>query len=132
MMSKYLLQVLILAAGADGEIQKEELALIHKYKEHYPSLKDLNSIEYDTEIAGIFNKIKAGMSSEYIVDDIGKNIDSDEKTTAFALAYEICASNFRIVPPEDDLLDVMKKKWKISEDDYNAIVRSVNIRYKIN
>ena len=131
-MSKYLLQVLILAAGADGEIQKEELALIHKYKEHYPSLKMLSSIEYDTEIAGIFNKIKAGMSPEYIVDDIGKNMDQNEKTTGFALAYEICSSNFTIVPPENDLLDLIKKKWKISKADYEAIVKSVNIRYVFN
>lgn len=131
-MSKYLLQVLILAAGSDGEIQKEELALIHKYKEHYPSLKNLAAIEYDTEIAGIFNKIKAGMSPEYIIDDIGKNIDEDEKATAYALAYEICASNFSIVPPENDLLELMKKKWKITSEDHDAILRSINIRYKIN
>ena len=131
-MSKYLLQVLILAAGSDGEIQKEELALIHKYKEHYPSLKNLSGIEYDTEIAGIFNKIKAGMSPEYIIDDIGKNIDDSEKITAYALAFEICASNFTIVPPENDLLDSMKDKWKISKEDHNAILRSINIRYKIN
>ena len=130
-MSKYLLQVLILAAGADGEIQKEELSLIHKYKEHYPSLKTLSSIEYDTEIAGIFNKIKAGMSPEYIVEDIGKYMDQNEKTTAFGLAYEICASNFTIVPPENDLLDLIKKRWKINKADYDAIVRSVNIRYVI-
>lgn len=131
-MSKYLLQVLILAAGSDGEIQKEELALIHKYKEHYPSLKNLSGIEYDTEIAGIFNKIKAGMSPEYIIDDIGKNIDDSEKITAYALAFEICASNFTIVPPENDLLDSMKEKWGISKEDHNAILRSINIRYKIN
>ena len=71
-MSKHLLQVLILAKyGSDGHYSKiicdfrmiifEELALIHKYKEHYPSLKSLSGIEYDTEIASVFNKIKAGM-----------------------------------------------------------------------
>jgi len=131
-MSKHLLQVLILAAGSDGEIQKEELALIHKYKEHYPSLKNLSGIEYDTEIAGVFNKIKAGMSPEYIIEDIGKNIEDDEKITAFALAYEVCASNFSLVPPENDLLILMKEKWNISDEDNNAIVRSVKIRYEIN
>ena len=131
-MSKHLLQVLILAAGSDGEIQKEELALIHKYKEHYPSLKSLSGIEYDTEIASVFNKIKAGMIPEYIIDDIGKNIDEGEKATAYALAYEVCASNFTIVPPENDLLDLMKKKWKISNEDHDAILRSINIRYIVN
>ena len=131
-MSKHLLQVLILAAGSDGEIQKEELALIHKYKEHYPSLKSLSGIEYDTEIASVFNKIKAGMSPEYIIDDIGKNIDEGEKATAYALAYEVCASNFTIVPPENDLLDLMRKKWKISNEDHDAILRSINIRYNVN
>jgi hypothetical protein len=130
-MSKHLLQILILAAGSDGEIQKEELAIIHKYKEHYPSLKSLSPIEYDTQIAGVFNKIKAGMSPEYLIDDIGKNIDDSEKATAYALAYEICASNFTIVPPENDLLDLIKQKWKINNEDHNAILRSINIRYKI-
>ena len=131
-MSKYLLQVLILAAGADGEIQKEELSLIHKYKEHYPSLKTLSSIEYDTEIAGIFNKIKAGMSPEYIVEDIGKNMDQKEKTTAFGLAYEVCASNFTTLTPENDLLDVIKKRWKIPKADYDENDRSGNISFVIN
>jgi len=131
-MSKHLLQVLILAAGSDGEIQKEELALIHKYKEHYPSFKNMSGIEYDTEIAGVFNKIKAGMSPEYIIEDIGKNIEESEKVTAYALAYEICSSNFMIVPPENDLLSLMKDKWKINDDDHQAIVRSIKIRYDFN
>ena len=91
----------------------------------------MSGIEYDTEIAGVFNKIKAGMGPEYLIDDIGKNINEDEKATAYALAYEVCASNFTIVPPENDLLDLMKKKWKISNEDHDAILRSVNIRYKI-
>ena len=130
-MSKHLLQVLVLAAGCDGEIQKEELALINKYKEHYPSLKNLTGIDYDTELASIFNKIKAGMSSEYIIEDIGKEINENEKLTAYALAYELCASNFALVPPENDLLKSMKIKWKISNIDHDAIIRSINIRYKI-
>ena len=130
-MSKHLLQVLVLAAGCDGEIQKEELALINKYKEHYPSLKNLTGIDHDTELANIFNKIKAGMSSEYIIEDIGKEINENEKLTAYALAYELCASNFALVPPENDLLKSMKIKWKISNIDHDAIIRSINIRYKI-
>ena len=65
-MSKHLLQVLILAAGSDGEIQKEELAIIHKYKEHYPSLKSLSPIEYDTE-----NVAKHMDNPAYIFDDYG-------------------------------------------------------------
>ena len=131
-MSRYLLQVLILAAGSDGEIQKEELSLIHKYKEHYPSFQNLTEIEYDTEIASVFNKIKAGMSPKYIIDEIGKNISYDEKLTAYALAYEICASNFHIVLPENDLLKEMKKNWKIKNEDSDAILRSIDIRYKFN
>ena len=131
-MSRYLLQVLILVAGSDGEIQKEELSLIHKYKEHYPSFQNLTEIEYDTEIASVFNKIKAGMSPKYIIDEIGKNITYDEKLTAYALAYEICASNFHIVPPENDLLKEMKKNWKIKNEDSDAVLRSIDIRYKFN
>ena len=65
----------------------------------------------------------------FTIEDIGKNLNQIEKTTAFGLAYEVCASNFRIVPPENDLLDLIKKRWKINKADYEAIVRSVNIRY---
>ena len=71
------------------------------------------------------------MSSEYIIEDIGKEINENEKLTAYALAYELCASNFALVPPENDLLKSMKIKWKISNIDHDAIIRSINIRYKI-
>ena len=69
-MSKHLLLVLILAAGSDGGIQKERLALnIHKYKEHYPSLKSLSMVLNMIPKSRVFLiKSEAGMGPEYLID----------------------------------------------------------------
>tara|TARA_B100001093_G_C26392655_1_gene827748 strand:+ start:62 stop:457 length:396 start_codon:yes stop_codon:yes gene_type:complete len=130
-MSKYLLQILVLAASSDGDIQKEERALMIKYREHHPSLKNIDPDEFNQIISDVSKKIVVGMKHEYILEDMINNISDDEKITAYALAYEVCASNFIIAKPEQDFLSLIKEKWKISKIDHDAIVRSVKIRYQI-
>ena len=131
-MSKYFLQILVLAASSDGDIQKEERVLINKFSEHHPYLKDITPSEFNEIVMDVQKKLAVGMKASYILEDINQTISDDEKVTAYALAYEICASNFTFAHQELDFLKLIKEKWKISNDDHDAILRSINIRYKIN
>ena len=131
-MSKYVLQILVLAASSDGDIQKEERNLINKYSEHHPYLRDIEPSEFNEIVIDVQKKLSVGMKEEYILEDINQNISNDEKVTAYALAYEICASNFTFAPQELNFLKLIREKWKITNIDHDSIVRSIKIRYKIN
>ena len=62
--------------------------------------------------------------TSYYNNDWGFCLSENEKNTGYALAVEVCASNFKMVPPETDLLEVIKKNWKIWEKDHSVEART--------
>ena len=109
-MSKEILQVLLLAAASDGKIDPEEQQLLENYRKHYPPIRDLSQEEFNSEAVAVFNRISAGMKPEHIVDVLGEELSEENKNTAYALAVEVCASNFNIAPPENDFLNCLESQ----------------------
>ena len=128
-MAKEILQILLLAAASDGQIDPEEKLLIETYRKHYPPIRDLSQEEFNSEAVSVFNKINAGMKPQPIVEIIGEQLSENDKNTAYALAVEICASNFAIVPPENDFLDCLEVQWKIKKKIIEAVKLSSQLRY---
>ena len=129
-MAKNLVQVMLLAAVSDGKIDPEEKQLLQTYRKLYPPIRDITQDEFDNEKVSLFNKLSAGMTASHVLENIGEELSADEKNTAYALAVEVCASNFELLPPETELLELMVKKWNIKRSVVSALKTSVELRYR--
>ena len=129
-MAKNLVQVMLLAAVSDGKIDPEEKQLLQTYRKLYPPIRDISPDEFDNEKVSLFNKLSAGMTASHVLENIGEELSVDEKNTAYALAVEVCASNFELLPPETELLELMVKKWNIKRSVVSALKTSVELRYR--
>jgi len=129
-MAKNLVQVMLLAAVSDGKIDPEEKQLLQTYRKLYPPIRDITQDEFDNEKVILFNKLSAGMTASHVLENIGEELSVDEKNTAYALAVEVCASNFELLPPETELLELMVKKWNIKRSVVSALKTSVELRYR--
>ena len=130
-MSKAYIHVLILASSIDGYQQIEEQLVIENYKKNFPAFKEFSEEAFIDEARSISAKIMAGMKVEYIINEIGEEVDQQGKNIAYALAAEVCASNFEIVPPETNLLKKMSDTWEIDKKLKDSINTSIKLRYGI-
>ena len=130
-MKKEIVSILYLAAISDGIVDEIEKNLIRNYREYFPSLKGLTDEEFNEALVDLTSKIQAGMKEKYIIDDIGSKLTNDEKNAAYALAVEVCASNFRIVPEESEIISTIQNNWKINKTIINAVNISVKLRYDV-
>ena len=128
-MSIAILQTMVLAAYADGKLHEEEKNLIRTYQALYPPLQDIPKQELDKEMMNIAKKKELKVKDRHIIEDIGEKMSKSEKETAFALAAEVCYSNFNIVPTENNLLDFLQVNWDIKKNTANAVYKSLKLRY---
>ena len=130
-MSKSIVQILVLAAMSDNQFHDEEKALLESYKTFYPTIRSMSQEEIDKEVQAIWTKKEAGMEDAHIIDGLGKQLSENEKNTAYALAVEVCSSNYEIVPPETDFIKCIEEQWKIKKRVIEAIRLSSQIRYSV-
>ena len=128
--SKYLIEIMLLAAVSDGLIDPEERQLFQTYRLLYPPIRDITQAEFDDITITLFNKMNAGMKPHHMVEEIGENLSEPQKNKAYALALEICASNFEILPLETDFLKLIEKSWKIKRNIMTALYTSIELRYQ--
>ena len=128
--SKYLIEIMLLAAASDGQIDPEEKQLLQTYRQLYPPIRDITQAQFDDITVTLFNKMSAGMQPHHMVEEIGENLSEPQKNKAYALALEICASNFEILPLETDFLKLIEKKWKIKRNVMAALYTSIELRYQ--
>jgi len=127
--SKNLVQLIILAAVSDGKIDLEEKQLLQTYRRLYPPIRDITQDEFDNEKILLFNRLSAGMSTKQIIENIGEELSEKEREIGYALAVEVCASNFEMLPQEIDLLKDIVKEWNIKIDIVSALQVSAELRY---
>tara|TARA_B100000780_G_C20947581_1_gene377983 strand:- start:194 stop:586 length:393 start_codon:yes stop_codon:yes gene_type:complete len=127
--SKNLVQLIILAAVSDGKIDPEEKQLLQTYRRLYPPIRDITQDEFDNEKILLFNRLSAGMSTKQIIENIGEKLSEKERNIGYALAVEVCASNFEMLPQEVALLKDIVKEWDIKIDIVSALQVSAELRY---
>jgi len=128
-MSTKLVDVLILAVFADGRIDPQEAALLQTIFVHYPQFNDVSRDSFDAAQVKLRNRLQAGVTIRQIIEELGSVFTEDERNTAYAFAYEVCASNFELEKQEADLLQDMQRAWHIKRGVVNAIKTSVQLRY---
>jgi uncharacterized membrane protein YebE (DUF533 family) len=132
LMPNSFVQIILLAAVADGKIDAEEQALLMSYKTRYPQIKDISSQEFDDAKINLFNKLSAGFGLPQLIEELGAGLSDDQKNAAFALALEMCSANFEIVPKEKDFLDMIASKWKLKKSIVASLKLSTELRYGTN
>ena len=130
-MSKPIIQILVLAVTSDGKHHPEEKTLLESYKNYYPTIRSMSQQEVDTEVQSIWTKKDAGMEDAHIIDGLGKQLSENEKNTAYALAVEVCASNYEIAPSETTFIKCIEENWKIKKKIIDAVKISCQMRYSV-
>ena len=123
------LKIIVLAAISDGEFQASEKDLIDHLVKSHPIFKGMNAEIASSAMVDIYNKTNAGMEPKYILDQLSPEFDQKEKNTAFALAKEICASDFNILPAETDFLTLIIEQWSIPDEVVEVVNKSIELRY---
>ena len=130
-MSKPIIQILVLAAMSDEKYHPEEKTLLESYKTYYPTIRSMSQQEIDTEVQAIWTKKDAGMEDVHIIDGLEKQLSENEKNTAYALAVEVCASNYEMAPPETTFIKCIEERWKIKKKVIDAVKLSSQVRYSV-
>ena len=129
-MTSNLVDALILAVFADGKIDTEEAVLLQVFFSNYPEFSDVSRDSFEEAQIKLRNRLQSGKSVSDLVEEIGKSLNDSDPNTAFAFAYEICASNFTLDEHEIDLLKKMQKLWKLKPSVVKAIKLSAELRYR--
>ena len=130
-MSTAIVQVLILAALSDNRVDVEEAELIKNFQQFYPTMRDWTQEDFDNAVKDVLNKKELGMRDNQQLENLEEGLSETEKNTIYALAVEVCASNFEIVPPENDFLNCLETQWKIKKKIIEAVRLSSQLRYSV-
>jgi len=122
-------KIMFLAVISDGEIHQAETDMLKNLKGLHPLIKDITDQSVTDALQEINDKINAGMKTKFLIEEIGDKLSEDQKQTAFALAKEVCAADFKVVPAETEFLDLIESVWAINEETINAIDLSIRLRY---
>ncbi len=130
-MSTAIVQVLILAALSDNRVDVEEAELIKNFQQFYPTMRDWTQEDFDNAVKDVLNKKELGMRDNQQLENLEEGLSESKKNTIYALAVEVCASNFEIVPPESDFLTCLETQWKIKKKIIEAVRLSSQLRYSV-
>ena len=131
--SESIIELMCLAANADGEFKKIEDKIINAKISTYIkvfSLSDQNKLQ--TINKNLHKKFENGANLDKIIDQCDKNIPLNLKQTAYAYALEICVRDYQLHDYERDFLKKLANKFKISRSTHQALMKSINIRCNTN
>jgi uncharacterized membrane protein YebE (DUF533 family) len=133
MLAEKILQIMLLAAFSDGEVQQSELALLNSLRTHNKLFKSISDRQIQNVIQRISIRLSGDESEEKSVFsmlvEIAKGLNGEEKNIAYALSAEMCASNFRILPAENEFLKKIIQALEISPEQADIVHRSIELRY---
>ena len=132
-MVEKLLQVILLAAFSDGEVQKSELSLLNSLRTNNKLFKTLTDKQIDNVINDIASRLSSGGDEKSkvisMLEEVSRSLSDEEKTVAYALSAEMCASNFRLLPVEDEFLEIARQILEVPVEQSEIVHRSIELRY---
>ena len=123
------LKIVVLAMDVDGEFQQQELDMLKHIITTHPEFRGISDSDTIQAMGELYNKISVGMERKHIVEQLTPEFNDTEKQMAFALASEICAADFNIVPAETDFLTMLIDMWAIPDDVVLCVRKSIALRY---
>ncbi len=123
------LVLMVMAAAADGEIEKLEVKHIVSAANYYPYLKSLPSHDIFKVTKECQNIMSNTESKEAALIYMCNQIPDDRRKMAFALCFDVLASNFVINEPESRFIKSVKDYMNISSEFAQGCELSVIARY---
>ena len=124
-----LIEVLLLAAASDGNIDKHEQSYILRTL-HYT--KELRSFTQH-DLAGIqrqlHEKLVRGSTQDDILKVAGLQLGEQKRNVAYALALELCYTNANVEEGERRYLKLLRDTWDLDVGVVNSIHLSAELRY---
>ena len=101
------LKVVMLAAVADGEIQGEELEMLNQIKKSHPELKNIPMMQQELLWLTFTTSFQLVWRQNIYWSSYAANLIKRKGRQLFALAKEVCAADFNILPAETEFLQLV-------------------------
>jgi hypothetical protein len=129
------LTLMLMATLVDGQVHETEIQLIRNYTKLYSGFSGLSEDNIKTSAEELNRKLNSGFDEKTVIDallqEMNDKLSQTDREKGYALASEICASNFAFHANERQFLDRMVEIFAISEDTVNAVKCSVMLRYDL-
>lgn len=124
-----LIEVLLLAAASDGNIDKHEQSYILRTLYQTKSLQSFTQ----QDLAGIqrqlHEKLMRGSTQDDILKAAGFQLDEQKRNVAYALALELCYANINVEEGERRFLKLLRDTWDLDKGAVHSIHLSAELRY---
>ena len=98
-------------------------------KTHHPRFKSVSDDQANQIVASVYNKISAGMEIKHILEQMASNMSENEKNVGYALAKEMCVSDFHYPSSEVNFIKLIEEIWSISDEVIEKVDFSIQLRY---
>lgn len=129
----HFLTLMLMSTLVDGRVHETEIQLIKNYTKLYPGFSRLSDGKIKESADLLNRKLNSGFDEKTVVDallrEMSDQLSEPDREKGYALACEVCASNFELHPNERFLLGQIEKIFDISTDTISAVSKSMMLRY---
>ena len=129
----HFLTLMLMSTLVDGRVHETEIQLIKNYTRLYPGFSGLSDGKIKKSADELNRKLNSGFDEETVVDallrEMSEQLSKPDREKGYALACEVCASNFELHPNERLFIDKIEKIFGISIDTIGAVSKSMMLRY---
>jgi uncharacterized tellurite resistance protein B-like protein len=119
---RYLVEAMLAAMEADGEVTGEEMQVLSNNVEHHELFQGLTKDETSRMVDLAADAIRDAGGGRKRVADIAKGLPSRSyRLTAYAMACEVCVSDQDIAEAEIELLDALQSALQLDESDAHEL-----------
>lgn len=124
-----LIHAMFLMAGADGNFDDEETAVIRGYANSLPEFKDTTEQEFQGMIGEAKKLVRKFENPKASVAALGQLSTPKLKQKAFLLAADIALASGDVDEDEDAMLESMQRVLGLDDNTANTIVNVLAIKY---
>ena len=129
----HFLTLMLMSTLVDGRVHEIEIQLIRNYTRLYPGFSGLSDGKIKKSADELNLKLNSGFDEKTVVDallrEMSEQLSEPDREMGYALACEVCASNFELHPEEQNFIGKIEEIFGISEDVIGSVSKSVMLRY---
>ena len=130
---EYFLTLMLMSTLVDGRVHETEIQLIKNYTKLFPGFSGLSDEIIKDSAEELNRKLNSGFDEKTVVEallrEMSEQLSEPDREKGYALASEVCASNFELHPKEQNFIGKIEEIFGISEDTIGSVSKSVMLRY---
>ena len=116
-----------MAALCDGELQHLEHEIIKNILDN-PEC-DISEEDFWECARKSYDALNSGVPNNLLLQSYANDLNEKESQTVYALAYEICSSNYILTQQEKEFLNLLEKFLEIDTYVKTTVRESIQFRY---